>query len=68
MIAELALALIERFPKLASKSDSVLMAIAKTFPHGDYQQTYIYLCKLFYLKVRSIKYGRSNHVFISYIL
>ncbi|PWA74943.1 ankyrin repeat-containing domain, PGG domain, Gag-polypeptide of LTR copia-type [Artemisia annua] len=40
---KLALALIGRFPELASKSDSVLMAIAKTFPHGDYQQTYIYL-------------------------
>nr|GEV06822.1 ankyrin repeat-containing domain, PGG domain protein [Tanacetum cinerariifolium] len=37
----LASELIEKFPKSASKNDHVLMAIAKTFPSGDYGETYI---------------------------
>ncbi|GKC74348.1 ankyrin repeat-containing domain-containing LTR copia-type protein [Tanacetum coccineum] len=37
----LASELIRKFPKFASKSDKVLMAIAKSFPSGDYERTYI---------------------------
>ncbi|GJR02813.1 ankyrin repeat-containing domain-containing LTR copia-type protein [Tanacetum coccineum] len=37
----LASELIEMFPKFASKNDDVLMAIAKTFPIGDYGETFI---------------------------
>ncbi|GJV45371.1 ankyrin repeat-containing domain-containing LTR copia-type protein [Tanacetum coccineum] len=37
---KLASELIEKFPKFASKNDDVLMAIAKTFPIGDYGKTY----------------------------
>ncbi|PWA74942.1 ankyrin repeat-containing domain, PGG domain, Gag-polypeptide of LTR copia-type [Artemisia annua] len=33
--------LIEKFPQFASKNDNVLMAIAKTFPSGDYGETII---------------------------
>ncbi|PWA43154.1 ankyrin repeat-containing domain, PGG domain protein [Artemisia annua] len=33
--------LIQKFPKFASKNDDVLMAIAKTFPSGDYGETHI---------------------------
>ncbi|PWA38762.1 ankyrin repeat-containing domain, PGG domain, Gag-polypeptide of LTR copia-type [Artemisia annua] len=32
--------LIVKFPKFASKNEDVLMAIAKTFPSGDYGETY----------------------------
>ncbi|MFS7966630.1 putative ankyrin repeat-containing domain, PGG domain, ankyrin repeat-containing domain superfamily [Helianthus anomalus] len=39
----LALDLVQNFPEAASKSDNVLMAIAKTFPSGlDHWQTLIY--------------------------
>ncbi|KAJ0886658.1 putative ankyrin repeat-containing domain-containing protein [Helianthus annuus] len=39
----LALDLVQNFPKAASKSDNVLMAIAKSFPSGlDHWQTLIY--------------------------
>ncbi|GKC29418.1 ankyrin repeat-containing domain-containing LTR copia-type protein, partial [Tanacetum coccineum] len=36
---KLASDLIKKFPKFASKNDHVLMAIAKTFPSGDYGAT-----------------------------
>nr|GEU65893.1 ankyrin repeat-containing domain, PGG domain, Gag-polypeptide of LTR copia-type [Tanacetum cinerariifolium] len=37
----LASELVIRFPEFASKNDNVLMAIAKTFPSGDYEATFI---------------------------
>ncbi|GKE63410.1 hypothetical protein Tco_1513777 [Tanacetum coccineum] len=40
MLADFASELLKKFPKFATKNDDVLMAIAKTFPIGDYGQTY----------------------------
>ncbi|GKC74830.1 hypothetical protein Tco_1120713, partial [Tanacetum coccineum] len=37
---KLASELVKQFPKFASESDVVLMEIAKTFPSGDYGQSY----------------------------
>ena len=49
MLADLASDLIKKFPKFASKNDDVLMAIAKTFPSGDYGETSLPPCKLLLL-------------------
>ncbi|XP_076904135.1 uncharacterized protein LOC143559443 [Bidens hawaiensis] len=53
----LASELLQKFPELASKSDNVLMAIAKTFPSGD--NPYIVLVSFIFFTGKQVR----NHEF-----